>query len=611
MGVNGFKRWLEERNNCKRISKASTDEMHHLFLDMNGLIHSAYDRTQPTAAATRSNLFAMLDRVYNKYPAKASINVIFDGPAPIAKLATQRERRRNYTDVDNRTDALSEGQITTGSVFMLELEMAVAEHLDKRIRAGTITATEVFVSGTRVPGEGETKISRRMMQLAARKPGCADGERPYDVNDCICVVGNDSDLVVHCIGATPYHNLFVVHPVSFVMTSIGDLLLSWTRGNTAALSMLQLPSARVDFVFLAQLAGCDHYSGIDDDAWRAWHAYRGLRCKPQRANQRLVQPVPVDASKPELGVQMQINTGFLREVLCPPSSGGGQRGSKHAKGSRKPSGTVFQQARREWEQQQKSLKKGNPTIGANLCGAALWSLGSACFGICANFEYRWSGQQGNIHALRKAASSLDLKKIRAPVTDLSAPPPAPLPLLPLQAFAAITTRPKLLPVAVRNLVQNDKRFIRLPTLDSVSTVLRTVAELFAEIRPTMLTPLEQKLMSFASPIETVRSSGGAVTATEVLVDPLTPDDEARFVNFQYPVEHLVEGISFVVPYEGTTFTLHVSKTLAAKLKGEAPGDEGPAEADADATSGDEAGAADISGDDEEGSSEESDGSAEA
>jgi hypothetical protein len=109
----------------------------------------------------------------------------------------------------------------------------------------------------------------------------------------------------------------------------------------------------------------------------------------------------------------------------------------------------------------------------------------------------------------------------------------------------------------------------------------------------------------------VRSSGGAVTATEVLVDPLTPDDEARFVNFQYPVEHLVEGISFVVPYEGTTFTLHVSKTLAAKLKGEAPGDEGPAEADADATSGDEAGAADISGDDEEGSSEESDGSAEA
>jgi len=568
MGISGFRKWLEERNNCKRVSKSTTDEMHHLFLDMNGLVHSAYDRAQPTAAATRSNLFAMLDRIYNKFPARASINVIFDGPAPIAKLATQRARRRNYADVDGtRPDGMSEGEITTGSVFMLELENAVAEHLEKRLSAGTLPCTEVFISGTRVPGEGETKISRRLMHLAARRGDGADGRRPHDVNDCVCVVGNDSDLVLHCVGATPYHNLFVVHPVSFVMTSVGDLILSWTRGNSAPLSMLQLPSARIDFVFLTQLAGCDHYDGIEDEAWRAWHTYRGLRCKPHRANARLVTPVPVDANKPELGVRMQINTGFLREVLCPPVHGGSHSSHKHSTRGKKQSGTVFQQARREWEQQQKSMKKGNPLVGSNLCEAALWSLGSACFGVCQNFEYRWSGQQGSIHALRKAASSLDLKKVCAPTTDPRAPPPAPLPLLPLQAYASITVRPKLLPVALRTLVQNDQRFARLPSLESITSVLRTVQELFAEIRPSMLTPMEQKLMSFASPVEIIRTPSGSVQRTELHVDSLDPRDEARFVDFEYSVPQMVDGVEFLVPYEKWSVTLHVSKTLAAKLLG--------------------------------------------
>jgi hypothetical protein len=584
MGVNGFRKWLENFN-CSRLSKANTDAMHHVFLDMNGIIHSAYDRTDPTIAGTKLRLFAMLDRIYNRFPPQQTLNVIFDGPAPIAKLATQRDRRRKYPDVDARQGALSEGEITTGSTFLFEVEAEVEAHLRKRLASSTLVAVEVFVSGTRVPGEGETKISRRIMELASREASDADF-RPYDVNDALCVIGNDSDLVLHCIAATPYHNLFVVHPVSFVMTCVGDLLLSWTRGNSAALSMVQLPSARVDFAFLTQLAGCDHYDGIDDDCWAAWRIYRGARCSARRAQSRLVQPVLIDPANKDGGYRLQINTGFLREVVCPPtrpksSNKGGSKGGSMG-------GTVFQQARREFERQQKSRKQGNGDAGAALCQAALWSLGNSCFGCCQNYEYRWQGPHGNVHALRKAVSSLNLAKLQVPASTSVLPP-----LTPLQTYVAIMSKPKLLPVAIRAIVESDDALRRLPQYDSISSVLKAVEEVFARLRTQDLTKTEQQLMSFSFPrLHVRRTPGGAASTTSAVVDLVDPHidnltalDASRFVLFQYSLDRLVEGVRIIVPYEETHTVLKVSQTLAAKLM--KTGGEMPVEADVEVDTAEE------------------------
>jgi hypothetical protein len=579
MGVTGFKRWLE-KHDVKHTSKASTDEMHHLLLDMNGLCHTAYDRTDPTAQGTKTRLFTMLDKIYNKFPPSVSISIIFDGPAPVAKLATQRQRRRNYADVDQGRDgSLAECQLTTGSAFMFEMEEEVEAHLVRRLQAATLTATEVFFSGTRVPGEGETKITRRLLDLASRpafsgnsdgasaprSPADANGaKRPYNVNDAICIVGNDSDLILNGVAATAYHNIYVVHPLSFVMTSVGDLILRWTQGTNHKLSMAQLPSARLDFVFLTLLAGCDHYEGIEDDAWSAWHHYRGLRCKPHRATARLVEPVDADPKDPAKGRRLRINTGFLREVVCPPSGGNGGSGNGGGSSSRKKQsgGTAYQQARRAFEQQQKSIKKGNPQLGAALCSASLWSMVSSIVGECPNYSYRWAGAAANVHALRKAVTSLNMSNIDVPVAADSGPM-----LRPLETYVAIMAKPKYLPAAVRGLLERDETVSRLTTYDSIDSVLRVTREIFEKIPAGSLTPTEQRLLAFGLPRLHVRDPRGKVTSTDPYVDTLTVRGSFLFAEFTYSVEQLVQGVHFNVPYTASHMVLKVSKTLAAKLLG--------------------------------------------
>ncbi|KEG05178.1 hypothetical protein DQ04_26151000, partial [Trypanosoma grayi] len=150
--------------------------------------------------------------------------------------------------------------VTAGSLFLVELENALAAQFKLRGGRGFLPAyVPVFLHGSTVVGEGEAKIARALAHIAtASFPACAR----YDPNSTVAVIGNDIDLTLTCMGATQYHNLFVLGPSSMQLISVAEILYRWLCSGSAAggfhLTAQELASVRVDFVFLFLLNGGDH-----------------------------------------------------------------------------------------------------------------------------------------------------------------------------------------------------------------------------------------------------------------------------------------------------------------------------------------------------------------
>ncbi len=65
----------------------------HLYVDMNSLLHNSL-RNSRTVERFHEKLHMKLDGIMKAACPRKSVMLAVDGPAPIAKLMTQRERRK-------------------------------------------------------------------------------------------------------------------------------------------------------------------------------------------------------------------------------------------------------------------------------------------------------------------------------------------------------------------------------------------------------------------------------------------------------------------------------------------------------------------------------------
>jgi 5'-3' exonuclease len=87
--------------------------------------------------------------------------VALDGPAPFAKLETQRQRRQTKAKgKGKRSGSLSTLMVTPGTTFMANMDAAISQWA-----ARNGVATVFDPSGS--PGEGEVKIFKIVRQEAA------------------------------------------------------------------------------------------------------------------------------------------------------------------------------------------------------------------------------------------------------------------------------------------------------------------------------------------------------------------------------------------------------------------------------------------------------------
>lgn len=476
MGTFGLWKYVAAHNVQYAADKKVEGGVDHLFLDMNGLMHMCYSKATPTKAATIKNLKSLLQKILNLYSPRKTLFVIFDGPAPTAKLHTQRERRRSMLKVENLE--LNEAQIVTGSPFVIECEREILEFMRAGVAQMKLCGIDISdmmvlrVNGSTVPGEGEVKIGQEMKRL----PYIAG---PYNPDDRVVVVGNDSDLVLTCVACPAYHNLYVINPCTFVSTNVGELMTHWTNVDShRKLPLELLPSFRLDFVFLALLAGGDHYPGIEDDWLQLWRKYRKLRLDGGFFRQSLV-------TRDNKG-DTQLNLELLRAAVARDHGV-----MQHYAGSKNKRKTVKAQG-----------STTSPDSGIQLLRGVRWSFEMVSGRSCPDYYFHHRGEAPRLSSLRSALSSKGVNGQTAVVRSDK------LPLRPLQVYVAVIGVAKLMPVAIRSAVDgNSLKSFEQTT--SVGKILSSVSEFFEALSIEQLTSVEAAALDFGDVFDAFPSSASA------------------------------------------------------------------------------------------------------
>lgn len=215
MGVPKFFRWLSERYPLAStlVAEGNVPDFDNLYLDMNGIIHSAsHPQTDadsgPSVARPEHlvfrEIFAYVELLFTKIRPKKVFFLAVDGVAPRAKLNQQRARRfrtayeagreafddKSPTPKDNEDIAeyFDSNCITPGTQFMYRLQQHLEYFISVKMKDPQWRHVRVILSGPATPGEGEHKIMEFIRHCRAQPD--------YDPNTKHCLYGLDADLIM-------------------------------------------------------------------------------------------------------------------------------------------------------------------------------------------------------------------------------------------------------------------------------------------------------------------------------------------------------------------------------------------------------------------------------
>eukprot|EP00758_Cryptobia_borreli_P004836 Tbor_TRINITY_DN4605_c0_g1::TRINITY_DN4605_c0_g1_i1::g.14836::m.14836 len=452
MGISALWKYINNHNIERHLGKGSDKLMvNHLLIDMNSIMHCCFESSNPTIAATIVNVLEKLRTIITNNPPNSTLTLVFDGVAPVAKIATQRERRRNQlNNPRGKKDIpeLCQAQIVTGSFFVAACEAAVIELMEMLLVKNTISPSKpVYISSYQSPGEGETKISRRLQSIYEEQVK----EGTYNGEDIFLVVGGDSDLILTCIGSTPFHNFFLMSPHTHLLIDIGELFNHWLQssGDTSAAIDL-LPSFRVDFILLMNMAGGDFYDGLGDKAIELWRRYRHLRLEGGLYRSSLITNNSFD-----------LNYDVFMAIFAKDQ----KRVTMNIKGS------AFQKAKAKAAMNDFSGQ--NSRAGAELISRALWSLATTIEGQCPCPEIQFSSNSPKPCSV-KAAVFGARGGIRVP---RSSTPYTPLP--PISVYLGAIGRHDLMPPPFDSIFRQESHK-SFPNYTATSTIMRHIDESIIE-----------------------------------------------------------------------------------------------------------------------------------
>jgi hypothetical protein len=290
MGIAGFQRWfLETFPSTATVITEETipEKFDHVLFDLNQLIHLAA-RVARNRDQFFIRLYKWLDKVLRLCVPRETVLIAFDGPAPLAKLVTQKRRRVMEARKLSRTqkpkkrcgvDVLS---LSPGTELMQLTLQAIEFYVCSRLQSKRSSYRNVrfVVSGPTVPGEGEIKIIDYI-------------HRCVEPNHSVIVIGSDADLVLLGLATQKVRDFFVFvinprpkaensaesgtekHHQSVNATTIS--VWQWIRlldrlfpGETA--------SVRLDLAVLLMMQGNDYVPKLRGSSFKSiWGAYKALK----------------------------------------------------------------------------------------------------------------------------------------------------------------------------------------------------------------------------------------------------------------------------------------------------------------------------------------------
>ncbi|KAF8951600.1 hypothetical protein BGZ52_010728 [Haplosporangium bisporale] len=170
-----------------------------VFIDVNCILHPAL-RSSKTETAFVKKFFRILDSLLEQFVPGRICYLSIDGPAPLAKMLTQKARRLSKSG--SKSKGMSSLQATPGCPFMTRVEHYLSyytvRYLQQRRNQGISPDLKFVIDHSNNPGEGESKIIENIVLQAAniRERPCA-------------IVSMDSDAILQAI-ALGMPNIHVV-----------------------------------------------------------------------------------------------------------------------------------------------------------------------------------------------------------------------------------------------------------------------------------------------------------------------------------------------------------------------------------------------------------------
>ncbi|KAF9543617.1 hypothetical protein EC957_000621 [Mortierella hygrophila] len=233
-----------------------------VFIDVNCILHPAM-RAAKNEAQFVKKLYTILDKTFSQFIPDRICYLSVDGPAPLAKLLTQKARRASKSG-SGKPNHMSTLQVTPGCPFMLRLEQYLSyytvRYLQHRRSQGISPDLKFVIDHSNNPGEGESKIIENVVQQAANIRG-----RPC------AILSMDSDAIIQAI-TLGMPNIFVVRkdsPQNPIVAISIDKFMRSLEGIFPGESN----RSRLDFCALCLFRGNDYLRGLFVGLEKLWLAY--------------------------------------------------------------------------------------------------------------------------------------------------------------------------------------------------------------------------------------------------------------------------------------------------------------------------------------------------
>lgn len=207
MGVPGFFRWLCQRYPLilRKFEDPSRPSVNNLYIDTNGIIHSAASATKFKGPELTndflSELYRRIDSCVQIYQPTDLIFISSDGVAPYAKACQQRQRRF-VSAQESDSEAIDHCAITPGTQLMYDIHQKLKEFIKKQKKTDSSwSKPRVIYSGVFVPGEGEHKIIN-FIRESRTSPD-------YNPSLVHCIPAGDADL---------YFLALQTHEINIILT---------------------------------------------------------------------------------------------------------------------------------------------------------------------------------------------------------------------------------------------------------------------------------------------------------------------------------------------------------------------------------------------------------
>ena len=221
-GVTGLTGWIG-RNFPSAASKVPERfGADVVAIDLNAVVHSKLRLARSSEHATFL-IFKHIHATLRLVSARRYVLLALDGPAPRAKLETQRRRRIKLAAKEARDErGLSTMLITPGTSYMAELHDALLYLCCAELQTARARNLEYLLSPADSAGEGELKIIDWLLRAKVRSA---------------VLVGGDADLVLQGLALRSRLPHCDVHVLRRPMTGTrGSELLSIEKLHSALLS---------------------------------------------------------------------------------------------------------------------------------------------------------------------------------------------------------------------------------------------------------------------------------------------------------------------------------------------------------------------------------------